>query len=505
MKFAKLILPALFLLLFACNGDNQSYVLVEDVITDYHYASFGKCKNEKQSDNFSIYLDYSSGMKVAFDNKRTVAFYELFINSLKISKVDFYEVANNKVFRIKNLDKGDLYKKIKDTKKFNKINAPLDKAVSQIVKNGSEAVFLTDGELWQDEERDDPWAREAFEKWLKAGNTLTFFVTDHVDAKKQKHLFYMFFIPKNKTKNENNICNQFKYYLDNSNEAKSLRYKSFTFSNIAYNLIQEYATETSGGANFNSEVDEANYINKGKESGFEFHEYYLNWDGMIEYIRSATDDDGNPIKGGEPLISKLFIETKDLEFYTIKELELKIYDIKKDVDKLIACEECKQNKPVFEKDENGEKLLDSDNRPIVAQPGDENCYNEYGELIADTSFAANKNLPEVRELFVFDNDAFMNNIKEQGRGEVIIKIHPNFNGTQISEEDENLHQIDVILKNVDENTNNPNLSKFIWDGKQVDKNRSIYNSILGAIKAANPQGKIIYTYYVKTLPNDYYP
>ncbi len=497
---------ALFAFVFAsCTKNTATYVSEHEVIREYHDAYFEKEKPQSVSRNFSIYLDYSSGMKVAFKDKMTDEFYALFINSLKISTVDFYELANNKVFQIKNLDKSELYKKIKDSKKFNKINAPLDLAINQIVERNTESVFITDGELWQNEERDDPWAREAFEKWLVKGNTITFYVTDHMDAGKQKHLFYMFFTPKKIAGNKESISYQFQYYLKNSAEAQSFKYTSFVFSNSAYELIQEYASSTSGGVNINAELDEENYINEGKNSGFEFHEYYLNWDGIVNFIRNATDDNGNEIQGGEPLISKLFVETKALEFYTIKELGIRVYDVKNDVAKLIHCRECKENKPVFALDENGQKMLDEDNHPIVAEPGQDDCYDEYGELTADTSFVRSGNLPQIKELYAIDHEAFLNNIKEQGRGEVILKIHKNFKGAQLSAEEENLHRIDIYLKEVEENTSNPNLTKFIWDGKQVRKNRSIYNSILGALNAANPKGKVIYTYYVKTQANDYQP
>jgi hypothetical protein len=502
----------LSILTISCKKGKKSFVEIKDVITGYHQKYFNQQIEPSTSENFAIYLDYSGSIKTAFDDKPTENFYNLFINSLKISTVDFYEVASDQVVQIQNLDKSELYKKIKDASKFNKINAPLDLALNQIIDKKKEAVLITDGELWMQSqpkdpfaERDDPWAREGFSRWLKDGNSIIFYVTDHIDAKKEKHLFYMFFIPKNKMNDQNNIANQFKYYLDNSVEAKSLKYSSFTFNNQGYEITQEYATETSGGVNQNAELDQQTYINKGKTLGFEYQEYILTWDDLVKFIRSATDVNGNPLPGGEPLISKLFLHIDKLEFYSINELDIKVSDVKKDIDKLIFCQECQTSKPEFELNEKGEKTLDEENHPIVKIPGDERCYNEFGELTADTVFKAGESLPEVKELFTFDQQAFMNNFKEQKRGEIIIKIHPNFNGTQISSDDENLHRIDVFLKDVTVKADNPNLNKFIWQGKQVESNRSIYNSILGALNEANPKGKVIYSFYIKTQPNDYKP
>lgn len=500
-----LILGFVIASFYSCKTNNVAEIGYNEVINDYHNAYFDTEKNATKNENFGIYVDFSSGMKIAFNDTKTLGFYELFINSLKLSKVDFHEVANNEVTKFANYDKGNLYKIVKDKSRYNKINAPLDVAINKIVAEGRESVFITDGELWQNAERDDPWAREAFEKWLKAGGTITFFVTDHADAKKQKHLFYMFFIPEYKANDGENIVTQFKYYLENSSEAKSYSYKNFTFNNNGFKIVQEYPNETSGGANTNLEIDPTTFINCAKKGNFEYHEYLLNWQNIVTYIREATDDDGNSLKGGEPIISKLFIETDNFEFYSIEELDIKVYDIKKDIDKLILCRDCRQNQPIYETDENGQRLLDADNQPIISQPGSIDCYDETGKLIIDTVFVAKDKLPETAELFVFDNEAFKNNIVEQNRGEVIVKVHKNFDGQQISSEDENLHRVDIILKKVQINTSDPNLENFIWDGKQVAKNRSIYNSILGALNAANPQGKIIYSYYIKTSPNDYRP
>jgi hypothetical protein len=486
-----------------CNSGHcpsDLYFEPNEIISEYHQNYLKNFSDSTFNENFAVYLDYSSGIKIAFDDEKTLNFYELFINSLKISKVDFYQVDKSDITEIKNLDKTELYKKVKETDKFTGINAPIDKAVTQIVELGIEAVLITDGELWDNGERDDPWAREQFEDWLVAGNAIDFFVTDHLDANKGKHLFYMFFIPENKINDQNNISNLFLFYLNNSVESKDLIYTQFSFSTNTYKLVQEYATEVSGGINENVAHDEYSYVNQGETLGFEYMDFMMKWKDMMEYIQYSYDSNGNQIERGDPVLNKLYIETSGLEFYTVEELGLKIYDIRTDFEKFKIMKEAVSNPPTFILDETGEVMLDAENHKIVDCPGQYEAYDMFGNLILDTSFIASSGLPEVNEVFDFDNEVFMNSFKEEGRGEVVIKFHENFNGSQISSETENLFRIDVYLKTVTPNTSNPNLEKFIWDGKQVDKNRSIYNSILGALNAANPQGEIIYTYYVRALP-----
>ncbi len=493
-------------ILYSCKGGacaEDSDVPTNKIITSYHKAN-NALNDIKSNDEFSIFLDYSSGMKIAFKDTKTEAFYNLFINSLKISNVNFYEVDKNDVIEIKNLNKSDLYKKIKNTEKFSGINAPLNKALKKIVSSNSQSVFITDGELWENGERDDPWAREEFSTWLKKGNTIEFYVTNHVDADKEKHLFYMFFTPKDLVHSNNSISEQFKFYIKNSVEAKSLNFSYFSFSNQSYTLVQEYKTNKCGGANDILEIDNESFVNK-NDLSFEFHEYFLGWNDIMKYIYDAYDDlTGKPIKGGDPIISKLFLEIKKLEFFNIDELGIRVYDIKKDFDKFKAIKDALNYAPMFVKDDSGKKMLDEENNPIIECPGQTDAYDEKGNIKIDTLYKKIET-KEVKELFIFDHQSFINNIKEQGRGELIIKIHSNFNGSQISNEDENFHKIEIYLKKVSPNTSNENLKNFIWDGKQVEKNRSLYNSILGALNEVNPQGRVIYTFYIKTQVNDYMP
>lgn len=496
----------------ACKHSNcpeDYYEFDKNTLKSYHKTYFGGEKEQAEAKNFSIYIDYSDGMQVAFADPNARQFYELFVNSLPISQVSFFEVGKSQINEIENLAKSELYDKIKNRKKFVGNYAPLDLAAEKIVAQNREAVLITDGELFDKRlgERDDPWAREAFTTWLKNGNTIEFFVTDHTDAGKQKHIFYMFFVPKNTTPDAKSITGQFRFYLEKSVEAKSLQYTHFALSKTAYKIVQEYPTAKSGGANQYAEIDPETFVNQGETLGYEFHQYYLTWADMVEFIANAYDEKtGNPIQGGAPLISKLFIEPGALEFFSIEQVEIQTFDVKDDYYRFVKSQYCQNcEKPSFERNEKGEKILDQDNNPILAQTGDPECYDQYGKLIVDTNFQAAKKLPIVKELFTFDHEAFMNNYREQARGEIIIKIHPNFDGSQLSAECGNLHRVDVFLKKVSENTQNPKLQKCIWKGKQVPKNRSIYNSILGALNQANPEGEVIYSFYIKTFANDFFP
>lgn len=504
MQFYKFITYTLLLIIFisSCTSNHCPEDAIEQNSNDIHEFHSHFFNNFKKSEvnEFGIYLDYSSGMRIAFETEQNTNFYYLFINSLKISEPNFYAVESGQINKIESIGKSNLYKKIKDIKSYNKINAPLDIAIQEIVAKNSESVFITDGELWKDGERDDPWAREEFGKWLKKGNTIDFYTTDFTEKGKQKHVFYMFFIPKNQMKNKNSVANQFKFYLEKSVEAKGLNFSHFSFSNSNYNLIQEYKKNDEAGVNINAELDFETYINAAKKSNFEYLELYLPWIDMHQYISQAYNEQtGKPIKGGEALLKSLFLETENLEFYTIEELGIKVYSIGQEFINFTNCKLCAEGeKPSYELDENGKYLLDEENLPILKTYGEEGCYNEIGELIQDTTFKVKEKLTEIKELYFFDNNAFNNNIKHEGRGEIVIKLFPELNEENLNLNCGNFHRIDVYLKKVSTNVSNPNLEKFIWDGIQLSKNRSIYNSIIGALNEANPEGKVIYSYYIRT-------
>ena len=464
----------------------------KQLIKAYHYNYFPPMR-QSNAERFAIYLDYSGSMKTAFKDANTANFYQLFINSLKISTVDFYEVNNFSIDKIENLDKSQLYKKIKEAARFKGDNAPLNTAVKDIVNRRLAAVFITDGELWENGERDDPWAREEFERWLRDGNTIEFFITDHPDAGKQKHIFYICFVPKN---SNNNVAADFKFYLQNSIEAKNYAYTHFAFTANAAQITKDYSV-TTGGANENAGVDETAFVNG---DSFEFVPIMNRWKDLYKYIGNSYDQNGNPVPDGAPLLSRLNVDLSKMEFYTVKTLDIKVSNVTADFNRFNMVAEVKANPPTFVTDEKGEPLLDENRLPIISCPGHYEGYSADGKLIYDTVFKPTPPAKFIPDLFKFDEKHFAETYNTTKKGEVCIKLNSNFSETGLSNTDFNLLRIDLILSDVSVNSQNANLDKFIWEGKQVKQNRSMYNSILGALNAANPKDKVIYTYYLYTLP-----
>lgn len=314
----------------------------------------------------------------------------------------------------------------------------------------------------------------------------------------------MIFIPKS-FNGEKLPSDDISYFLQNDIAAKRLVYSSFTFSNDFFTLKQDYPTEQSSGSAEEMALDMGSY-KKDLDLGYEYMDFALGWKDIVKYIRNAKDENsGNPIPGGKDFIRKLFLNAKNNELYQLNEIGIKTYDIYEDYSKFEFCKQCQAKPPLFKLDEKGNKVLDlnNNNMPFILEEGLKGCYDEKGDLLSERKYSG-PDIKPIEELFQLDNKLFNYTYSRDTVGEIGLKIHPNFNGTQLSSTHENFVKVDILLTKCKPNTSNPKFEKFIWQGKQITQNKALYESIILAIQDANPEGKVIYSYYIKTLPNNYF-
>lgn len=485
------------------------------LLETYHKGEPAVEKNVPVDDTLQVYQDFSDGFQEAWKDSNSMEFYRLFVSSLKISSAKFFVVGEKSLDLIAGISEKDLFARVTNAKNYNRNYAALDNALNQIVNEKKRAVFVTDGELYSKDggESELPWAREGFAKWLKEGNKLSFYVTDFVEKKKKKHVFYMIFTPANEIGTYADVTDALEYALKNMQVPGSeLKYVSFHFQNNAFGLEKNYSGKIPGSFSGDLEISDSYALNA--KSNWEYAELGLGWADIHKYfVEGAVDEKtGKPIKGGRPVIGSrenngqqatLALNATSLEFYRVNSVKLNVSNIYDDFYGYALEAKCLKNPRVMKKRDNGEIEIDPETEePIVIQEGEEGCYDSVGTLLSKYKYSA-KPAKKLTDVLVLNEGHFNETMAHNAKGEVEIQLAYNFDGQSLSAEHENLLKLELVVDDVQPVTMNPNLQNFIWEGQKLPTNKAMYESIIMALRDAIPQGKVLYTWYIKTFANDF--
>ena len=365
------------------------------------------------------------------------------------------------------------------------------------------------------------WASKAFAKWFKKGNKLEIVYTDFIENNKgkdyKKHMYIMFFIPKN---SENKILDNYLADL----KADNLEYKTLSFStNISNMYEREYKNAITPGADKYLEYfteTEAYYPSPKKD--FEFIDFSvapfsLNEDGLVYYLRDLGDDNGK--KMNYPLLDKLFFHFDNLKNYDVNKIKIVVNDIYDDFNSFKRNLVAKQNPPRVVKNSNGKDSLTVENYLVfdcLTTIDDEDPYDIINKSQQDTinnfksilnnDFAYNKKTFDISDLGVQDflfldqTAGEVNQANDSGKYEIVLKFNEqlNENTKGLNNDRPNLYRVDIILEeavveDIDE-------SALTWD--KIDnsgKDEALYLSLKNTMKDNVPKG-VIYSYYLKFGP-----
>jgi len=467
----------------------------ETLISGYHNIVFGEGKAQINSTP-SLYIDFSSGLKNAFSQEKVKLFYDLFINSLDIRKVEIYKLGEGRVAKMSEEDPRMVYAQLSNKGNFVDNYAPLDHAMDSIISRHGEAVMITDGELFLNGsvsgEQFQPWARPQFTTMLREGYTLGFFTLEFLEYNLKKKLFLIFFTPP--ALSTESLYSRFSYYLQSSREGGEIGsndYTSFEVSRDCWGLRQEYASPSGGGVNVVAGLDPSTYQNA-QGQGFEYHYYGTDWADLVDYVREAVDENGNPIAGGDALVKDLYFRNAPHKGYRGKRLGIRVYVIYDEFEAYRKWEFCKSNPP-----------QEIEGAPI---PGPPECYDEEGRpLFSDFKSATDP--ISVDFLFELDTNGMGSRLAMGKDFEVQLKVAPKFNGAQISQDHENFHRVDVVMEEVRLIPRKQLETALVWNSlfAKGRRNTSLFMSLLGAIKDASPVEQVLYTYYIRSQPNNYFP
>ena len=423
-------------------------------IRDFHKQKFS-IKKDLLNNSVDLFVDYST----CLSKKETVKsiFYKAIHSKIIDCQPTFWSIKGTEIKELSK-DPQQVYTLLNS---INQVNyADLKGAVEKIVNRKNQAILITDGEYFQQNGNGDnynnPYLSPSFKKWLKDGHDIYIYSEPYLENNRSpKFRYYLLFTDRDL---ENNL------YKKLADGISLGQIKLTKLSNSDFKVYTKYNGVSQPKVNDVLSINPVNYF---ADINFEFQEYQIGWKDIVEFIQNATDPNtGTPIPGGDFVLRGIFVDTKKLNYFTIEELDVKVY----------------------------------------------NAYDTF-RTYEDVSYASKTtDLKKIEELFTIDNDAFKKN------GEIVMKIHKNFNGTGLNNEDgetckENLLKVDIVIKKAENNFDEKNSEFDIFKFVSIDQrtngmvNESIYQSIRNTLQdeSINPQkvnNGIIYTIYIKTPISD---
>jgi hypothetical protein len=192
----------------------------------------------------------------------------------------------------------------------------------------------------------------------------------------------------------------------------------------------------------------------------------------------------------------LKVNLSNNQFFDINQLDIDVYEVSSDFENFAKYYQVSQGKPKFITDDKGAKILD---------PNDSySCfYDNNGKIKTENNYSVSIQDKKLNELFSFNQELFSNTLKSNAASaDLAIKLHPNFNENDPilnNEKGYNLVRVDFKVKGFNPKTSD--LSMFQWNAlwKRGELNQSLKSSIEQAIVSTKPEGKVIYTLFIKFI------
>lgn len=421
-------------------------------------------------DNFSLYFDMSDGVNYAYKQKEYKQILEDVIDKLSEDKNNFYALGNEKIDTL-NLKGSKLFNYLTDSRNYNNVvAAPIENTLQEIVKNKRPALLATDFEEYKDKKiQKNAYAKEYFIKWLKMGYNIVFYKWQYKERSNDKYMFLAVF-----DDNAGTLNSKIKQVIGSELESFTLGSKDY-----AYPTQNKYISFKQGGNYHNHQGKDIvtavlegggadDYIcyskpkataeGKGLFTPLDnlvgtYAEYYpigVSWQNAIENSKRMQEQGVRKDDRFKNFLSELYINFEDQDGYKIENIEIRVFDMQETM-----------------------KAIDAKK------------FNEIEKI----------NKPEINEMFVVG----MENSEElEGYNHVFVNFHKRFDGTFIEDKNSsNLLRANIVISKA-----TPNIDKAReFFNSQTD--HSLFNSIKNTLQesSSNPEGRIVYTYYLKTLAN----
>lgn len=467
-KLFSLLLP------FAIMGSLSSCCGDEYIFDRTHLDKYVEVTEQptQMNDGNAVYFDMSDGMNAAYADDNSKAVLQGIVNSIA-GKADCFGLANNQISPIEK-SHTELYNYLLNSKSYSQISAPVQKTLETIVENNQPALLLTDYEEYNNGRiQKAAYAKEAFTAWLKKGHKITFYKWNFTENGKEKMMFLTVFDDNINTLGSliNNAVNGLEKFVLGG---KDFAFPAFT--NYVYQVddkgTQKPLSVNQGGNYHNSKGKDnvTAVLEKGDELSYKSYclplataggngaftplnmgvgalaEYYPLCEAWENILTNAKDLSSNEIPEKDRfthLLSNLYVELNAQHGYNVSGIEARVFDITK------AMEMCAEDSVKVKEVQGYEGKQVFDFLTATYETGD------YTKISVD-----------------FDQK---------------FKASSKFEGA--------MYRVDIVISAATSNINNAK-DFFNWEG-----NPSLATSVEQVLldTECNPQGHVLYTYYIKNI------
>lgn len=432
---------------------SQPEAPIPDVLESYLVDHSSKPQYEK---GYDAYFDLSDGLLSAYQVPGISNCLKSVVNKIT-GNADcdgIFTLKNSEIAKCE-LRQTDLYNYILAPASYQMI-APIEQSLAQITGAGRAALFVTDFEEYSGGViQQQNYAKQYFIDWLSRGNRIVFFVFDYKEGAKAKHLYFTVFDTP-----EHLLLKDVELAL----EGNGATYATFRLGNGEVAFSNSYASSTVGGSYHDAATGE-DIISLTKEDGegdcyarfealnAEFYPFMESMPNIVQNIADAKEPGSDYTPAFSHLLSGLKADFSAMSGYDVKRLDVRVSDIQDDYDTYAGFYELK-----------------SDSVAIAVLPD-----------------SAKGRVTDVPDAFVFAGSV------SDGVADIAVDFRDGFKGQSASFAEGDLLRVDVVMAECAPRYDVlPAL--FEWDG-----NRSLIEAVKNTLQAQNPQGRVVYSYFIKCI------
>lgn len=296
-------------------------------IEEFHYSNFFRGTDAIESENLSLYVDYST-CNVLGQNS---AFYQALVPSWVAAAKNYYSIKGGQITK----EEGSTFNLLLSIQDVN--YADLKSAAEQMANSNSESVLLTDGEYFQPSiakgNINNPYMADALKTWLKKGHDIFVFSEPYKEPCPypngplyNKKRFYIIFTD---VRLRDNIYDRIIHTV------KLQNFQDVEMFHLSADHPSLSAEGTSAKVNENLSAEVKGF------GSFEAQEWPIDWGNGIEplIINAVNPQTGEALPSGESFAGGLKVDRNSFGGYRISAVTTKVYNINQEFTDFCAAKQ----------------------------------------------------------------------------------------------------------------------------------------------------------------------